>query len=209
MPEVSVSSLDVRQQRLAENAKRALEQGDFDYVIESSAEILKRTPGCCLVRRMQRSAQLEKFKTRNRVDRVIRSARAWVRFVLRIRRNPAADSLAHAEHVLACDPGNVSALRLLGESAQALGMLETALFAFKAFQEIRPGHRENQLSVGAALLALNRPAEALRIAEALLTSEPADFEAQWLQRKASVDQTITRGNWEAGSPFGDRLGNPQ
>ena len=209
MPEVTVSSLDVRQQRLAENAVRALEQGDFDYVIESAAEILKNAPGCCSVRRIQRTAQLEKFKTRNRMDRLVRSGRAWLRCIRRSRRATAVDSLAQAEHVLACDPRNVSALRLLGESAHALGMLETVLFAFKALQEIQPGHRGNQLSVGATLLELNRPAEALIIAEALLKSEPADFEAQSLQRKASVAQTITRGNWEAGSPFGEKLGQPE
>ena len=207
MPEVSVSSLDARQQRLVENAKRALDQGDFDYVIESAAEILKNSPGCCAVRRIQRTAQLEKFKTQNRMDRWLRSGRAWLRFALRSRRAAAADSLAQAEQVLACDPRNVSALRLLGESAQTLGMFETALFAFKALQEILPGHRGNQLSMGAALLELNRPAEALIIAEVLLKSDPTDFEAQLLQRKASVAQTITRGNWEAGSPFGERLGN--
>lgn len=208
MPEVSVSSLDARQQRLVENAKRALDQGDFDYVIESATEILKKTPGCLLVRRMQRKAQLAKFKTRNRMDRLLRSGRAWSRYVFRIRPNGAAESLAQAEQMLGCDPGNVSALRLLGQSTQALGMLETALFAFQSIQEIRRGDRENQLSVGAVLLELRRPAEALSVAEALLKSDPVDFEAQSLQRKASVAQTITRGNWEAGSPFGERLGNP-
>lgn len=208
MSEVSVSSLDARQQRLVENAKRALDQGDFEYVIESATEILKKAPGCLIVRRVQRKAQLEKFKARNRMARLLRSGHAWARYVFRIRRNTAAASLAHAEHMLACDPGNVSALRLLGRSAQALGLLETALFAFHSIQELRRGDRENQLSVGAVLLELKRSAEARGIAEALLKIDPTDFKAQLLQRTASVAQTITSGNWEAGSPFGERLGNP-
>ena len=208
MPEVSVSSLDVRQQRLAENAQRALEQGDFEYVIEATAEILKRTPGCLVVRRMQRKAQLEQFKTRSRIARLLRSGRAWSRFVFRIRPITAAKSMGQAEQVLACAPESVSGLRLLGGSAQELGMLETALFAFKAIQDIRPGDRENQLSVGALFLNLNRPAEALSIAEALLEKDSMDVQAQSLQRAASVAQTITRGNWKAGASFGEMLGNP-
>jgi uncharacterized protein HemY len=59
MPEIPVSALDPKQQRQVENARIALERGDLDYVLEVCAQILKKSPGCLPVRRLQRAAQLQ------------------------------------------------------------------------------------------------------------------------------------------------------
>ena len=62
MPEVPVSSLDPRHQRLVENARVALERGNHDYVLEVTSQVLKMQPGCLPVRRLQRVAQLRQSR---------------------------------------------------------------------------------------------------------------------------------------------------
>src|SRR5436305_13964586 len=64
MPEVPVSALDPRHQKLVENARVALERGNLDYVLEVTAQVLKTAPGCLPVRRLQRVAQLRQAKAK-------------------------------------------------------------------------------------------------------------------------------------------------
>src|SRR5262245_13653835 len=58
MPEVAVASLDPRHQKLIENSRVALDRGNLDYVLEVTALVLGKQPGCLPVRRLQRVAQL-------------------------------------------------------------------------------------------------------------------------------------------------------
>ena len=47
-----------------ENARIALERGQLDYALDATGEILLAAPACVAVRRLQREAQLKRFKTR-------------------------------------------------------------------------------------------------------------------------------------------------
>jgi hypothetical protein len=64
MSDLSLATLDSRQQKLADNASRAFEQGNYDYVITACAQILQTVPSCLPVRRLQRAAQLKNSSAR-------------------------------------------------------------------------------------------------------------------------------------------------
>ena len=66
MPEVAVTSLDPRQQKLIDNARIALDRGQLDYTLDACAQVLKSAPGCLPVRRLQRAAQLRDFRSKNK-----------------------------------------------------------------------------------------------------------------------------------------------
>ena len=68
MPEISVSSLDPRVQKQLENAQTALHRGNFDYVIEVTTQVLKASPACLPVRRLQRAAQMKLFQSKNKLS---------------------------------------------------------------------------------------------------------------------------------------------
>jgi tetratricopeptide (TPR) repeat protein len=116
-----------------------------------------------------------------------------------------AKVLETAEGMLAKDPTSVPALKLLAEAAGGLGLLETVAFALDAVREIEPDNRANLLAVGEAWIAAGKPAEALKAADAILKTKPADADAQNLMRKASIAQTVTKGNWDAQGSFRDKL----
>ena len=45
----------------------------------------------------------------------------------------------------------------------------------------------------------------MRMADAILRKNPVDADALALMRKATVAQTITKGNWETPAPFREKL----
>lgn len=197
------ATLDGRQQRLLENARLALERGEPDYAIAACGEILAAAPGCVAARRMQRAAQLRRAGGENGLGRVLRGTTGpWARLTMP-RTSPAA-RLSWAEQRLAADPRDVAALRVLGEAARALEMPETAEFAFEEIRVLRPADRENLLALGAVRMALGRPAEALELADEVLSRAPGDPEGLDLMRRAAIAQTITQGGWETPGSFREK-----
>ncbi len=205
MAEVSISSLDARLQKLVANARVALERGNLDYVIEAGEQVLKAEPGCLAVRKLLRAAQLKLFHGKNRLMAKALGGLSSAPFLFSASRKDPRRQLEQAEKQLAANPLSVAALRQLAEAALALDLPETAAFACEAVREIDADDRENLLQLGEAYLAAKRPADALRAADAILRTRPVDGDAQNLMRRASVAQTLTRGNWESGGGFRDKL----
>ena len=202
--EVTVASLDVRQQKLVENAHLALERGQLDYALDACAQILPAAPGCLPVRRLQRSAQLRRFRTQNfRLGREL-GVGVTAFFSRADKINPGA-VLTRAEQWLARAPTSVPALRLLADAAARLDLPETAAFALAAIRELQPGNQANLLALGEAWLVAGQPAEAISVADYMLAARPADASALNLLRKASVAQTVAQGHWESSATFRDKL----
>jgi len=205
MPEIAVTSLDPRHQKLIDNARIALERGQLDYTLDACAQVLKTAPGCLPVRRLQRVAQLRDFKSKNKFMSKAMGGFSTAPFMFGGGKKEPAKVLETAEGMLAKDPTSVPALKLLAEAAGGLGLLETVAFALDAVREIEPDNRANLLAVGEAWIAAGKPAEALKAADAILKTKPADADAQNLMRKASIAQTVTKGNWDAQGSFRDKL----
>jgi tetratricopeptide (TPR) repeat protein len=206
MAEVPVASLDPRHQKLIENARVALERGNLDYVLEVTAQVLKTAPGCLPVRRLQRVAQLRQArgKTGGFMSKVS-SGITTAPFLFGGARKDPAKVLETAEMLLAKDPANVAALRMLADAAGGLNFPETVAFALDAIRELEPTNRANLLALAEAWLAAGKPAEALKIADEILRLKPTDAEAQNLMRKASVAQTVTKSNWDQQTSYRDKL----
>jgi tetratricopeptide (TPR) repeat protein len=205
MPEVPVASLDPRHQKLIENARIALERGNLDYAIEVTGQVLKAAPGCLAVRRLQRVAQLRQARGKGSFMAKALSGFSTAPFMRGGGNKEPAKLLETAEGFLAKNPTSVPALRMLAEAAGGLGLPETVAFALDAIREIDPANRANLLALGEAWLAAGKPAEALRIADEMLRIKPTDGDAQNLMRKASIAQTVTKGNWESKDSFRDKL----
>ena len=205
MPEIAVTSLDPRQQKLVDNARVALERGQLDYTLDACAQILKTAPGCLPVRRLQRMAQLKDFRSKNKFMAKTLGGFSTAPFMFGGGKKEPAKQLEAAEGLLAKDPTSVGALRLLAEAAGGLALAETAAFALDAIRELEPGNRTNLLALGEAWIVAGKAAEAVKTADLLLRQKPADAEAQALLRKASIAQTVTKGNWEAQGDFRTKL----
>jgi tetratricopeptide (TPR) repeat protein len=111
-----------------------------------------------------------------------------------------------AEKMHIADPTNAGALKSLAENATALGMLETAAFAWEAIRELQPKDHDTLVHLAEAYIAAKMHREAVRVADDLLKLRPQDGDALALMRKASVAQTMDKGKWESSnSSFRSKL----
>ena len=157
------------------------------------------------MRRLQRVAQLKQVKGKGGFLSKTLSGISSAPFMFGGGKKDPAKQLETAEGLLAKDPHNVAALRMMAEAAGGLGFLETVAFALDAVRELEPGNRANLIALGEAWLAAGKPAEALKVADEILVTKPMDADAQTLMRKASIAQTMTKGNWEGQGSFRDKL----
>lgn len=205
MTEVTVLSLDPRVQKQIENSQIALQRGNLEYVLDVTEQILKNAPSCLAVRRLQRVAQLRQHGAKSNLFAKAFGSVTNAGFFFGGGTKSPEKMLENAEKMLAADPTSVPALKLLAEAAQALGWIETVLFAWESIHELNPNDSEALLQFGEACLAAKRPQEALRAADALLKIKPLDGDALSLMRKAAIAQTTEKGNWEQKGSFRDKL----
>ena len=199
MADVSLHELAPPWQTLANQARTAWEQGDLDYALDVSAQLLQEVPGCWTVRKLQRGVQRQKggggAGWGGRIQR-------WLRRI-----KPTADrsAIASGDAVLAVDPFNRSALRQLAAIARTNEWIETELFAWESLCEVGPTDRDSGVRLTNRYLAVGRIAEATVAAERLANALPRDQEVRALGQKVIVAQTMKTGNWEADGTFRDKL----
>jgi len=207
MPDLPLDALDIRQQKLVENAGRAFEQGNLDYVLTACAQVLLDAPGCLPVRKLLRAAQVRQFSGRGGwMSKALKGLTALPFSFGSGRRDPAV-MLVQADSILSKDPYSITGLHLLAEVAVINAWPETAAFALEAIRELDPTDRGNLLALGEAWLRAKNPAAALQVADELLRLNPVDGDALTLMRKASIDKTISQGHWEADGSYREKLSN--
>jgi tetratricopeptide (TPR) repeat protein len=206
MPEVSVTSLDPRVQKQIENAQTALQRGNFDYVIDVTAQVLKTAPGCLPVRKLQRTAQMKVHQAKS--GKMFTKAFGSVTqagFLFGSGSKDPNKALENAEKLLANDPTNVAGLRLLADAAKGLDLPNTVAWVWECVHELQPNDRDALLSMGEAYYAVKNAKDALRAADLILKMRPQDGEAMTLMRKASILQTEDKGKWDDKGSFRDKL----
>ncbi|HRI81480.1 MAG TPA: hypothetical protein PLF88_03525 [Opitutaceae bacterium] len=205
MPDVPLAALDLRQQKLVENARKALEQGNADYVIAVCEPLLAEAPGCLPVRGLLRAAQLVRHRAKNPLVAKVGGVLSRAPFFLGGKSTGPEALRAQADKLLASDPTSVTALKLLAGAAAKLDWPETVVFARTAVRELAPADEANLIALGEALLNVGRPAEALAIADGILRRNAVDGPAQNLMRQAAIAQTVNRGNWDGAGDFREKL----
>jgi tetratricopeptide (TPR) repeat protein len=205
MSDLSLATLDSRQQKLADNASRAFEQGNYDYVITACAQILQTVPSCLPVRRLQRAAQLKNSSARGGWMNKTLSGLTALPFAISMARKTPEEVLQQADKILNKDPNSITGLQLLAQAAHTFEWPETAAFAHEAICDLDPTNRENLLSLGEAWLRAGKNDAALRVADEVLRLNPVDGEGQTLMRRASIARTTEQGCWEGAGNYREKL----
>lgn len=204
MQEVSLTTLDIRLQKQIENAQVALQRGNFDYVVEVTGQVLKHAPGCLPVRRLQRAALIKQHEGKNKIMAKAMGSITMAGFIFASKKDPAK-AMESAEKMLLSDPHNIAALKSFAESANALGLVETAAFAWECIRDLQPRDHDTLVHLAEAYIGAKMHKEAVRVADDLLKLRPQDGDALALMRKASVAQTMDKGNWESATSFRSKL----
>jgi tetratricopeptide (TPR) repeat protein len=213
MPETAPQTLDPKFMKMVENARYAMERDNPAYAIELCMAVLGQRPGALQVRKLLRAAQLKQFKGKNRFVAktlgAVVGAAAVAAGSAALKKDPVK-AMEQAEKALSIDPSNIAANKLLAQAATTLGFHDTAAFAWESVRDAAPDNRENLLQLGRSLVAADRHADAVAIAEKLLRKNPMDGDAQELMKHASVAQSIDKGNWDSATgSYRDKLRDEQ
>ena len=203
MPEVAVSSLELRLQKLAESARAAFDRGKTEQTAELCAKILEEQPACLTVRKLERAALLKLTVAyrggQSKMVRAVSTAPFILAGSLRLKDEPRL-AFANAEMLLRRDPTNVAALGLMGQAALALGWPETAVFAFEAASDFEPDRLDLWVALSGAYLTSGRAKDAAHAAEEALRLHPANADALTLQRSAAVALALAEGGAPGAKP---------
>lgn len=210
--EIELKDLDPRLRKQVENAQKSIGR-NAGYAIDICTNILQRQPGCLDVRKILRTAQKRssggKTSGFGRLLGSVTSAPFAFKASTQLKKDPKA-AMETAEKMLNSDPSNTSAHRMLGQAAEALGLWETAAYAYASVKELDPKNLDNKIALGSALIEAGRAQEAVQVAGDILAEQPGSEAAQDLIKRASVAESMKRGKWDDDkSDFRDKLANEE
>lgn len=205
MSETGVATLQPHLQRQVESAQAAQARGEWRRAAEGYLAVLQEAPECLAVRLRERVARLAATRSRRGAWRAVAGAcgAGWAGW-RHLARDPRR-AAKRATKLLAGEPRNAAALRLLGAAADALGWRETAVFAYAARRELVPENAKNLLALGRALLAGGRAQAAVEVAGEALRLHPQDARAAELLRAAAVAGAVQAGGWGQAGDFRGKL----
>lgn len=206
MEEVALDRLDPRLQKQVQNANKAISKNPV-YAIDILANIIQRHPGCLEVRRNLRQAQQRAAQGKSAGLSGLMSKMGGFGMSLRapkVEKDPQK-ALEAAEEMLRANPANIAGHQLLGKAATALELHETAAFAYEEIYRIEPGNGDNIKHLMEAYIVIGKNEDAIRIGEAAYRANPNDDAIESLVKKASVQQTVSKGRWEEEESFRDKL----
>ncbi len=209
MPEVCLNALDSRYRNHIDKAEKALDKGNPGYAIDVYSALLKKHPECLEVRKVLRRAQHKNPANNQRISTKIKSKlisviyrfRGW--FLL----NYPKKKIILAERILSSNPNDTFAHQYLARSALALGLNETAIFAYESVRSLKPENKRILLNLAKTYFLAKRNREAIQICDSILSKNPSGSEAQLLIKQASVALSIEQGQWEEDSNFHSKLHN--
>lgn len=207
MVEEKLKDLDPRLVKQVDNAQKTLERNP-SYAIDICMGILQRHPGCLEVRQILRKAQQKvsggKTSGLGRLIKSVTAAPFSVKATSLLKKDPQ-QAMEAAEKMITSQYDNVSAHKMVGQAAEALGLMETAVFAYQCAYDIEPSNVETALTLGDLLIKVGRNKDAVRIGDILMQDNPGNEGAQDLIRRASVAESMARGRWEEEGGFREKL----
>ena len=201
MQETALQDLDPRLQQQIENARKAVSKNPV-YAIDILMNILERHNGCLEARKILRQAQKRSNKGNSGG-----LSKLFSKFSIGGSK-PAKDpvmAMQNAESQLNANPDNVSAHKQLAINAEAVDLLGTAAFAYEEIYRIESSNLANIKSLMEVYIQLEKNEDAIRVGEIAYRTYPSDDEIQLLVKKASVAQTVEKGNWDKDDDFRQKL----
>lgn len=199
MKELAIQELDDRLQKQLLQAREALQKGGYDYAMQVCGELLKKLPEAWEVRELLWQANQNYHASQAEGKNWFQERSGGLQFKMTTRsllkKNPLG-LISRCDDELKKKQSFAEIFYRLREAGEALGWIETKIFACKAVIDIEPDKIGPRLDLATALLEAERPQQAIEHLEWVLAKEPSNGNAQTLLNNASVAETLQRGNWE-------------
>lgn len=178
----------------------ALQRQNFDYAIAILNQVLQTEPGFFDCRQALRVAQFKKsggqtgfFK---KVFSGASSSPQIAKAQMSLRKNPL-EAIHTVEQVLAGDPNNAAAHKILAEAALAAQMPRTACLSYEILLKNAPRDYEISMAYGLALAAAGQTDKAETLYTDLQRAYPNKNEVTAALKDLSARQSMRQGGYDA------------
>lgn len=181
-----------------DRANQVIATGDYDYGIQLLITCCKLDPASMLYRQTLRRTQKAKFNNNMRGSRLamVTTARTRARMKSAKRGREYLAVLEHGEEVLSRNPWDLGAQMDMAEAADALGLLDIAIFMLDQARQKYP--KDPTLNRALARLFEKRGnfSHAITLWQLVKEAVPSDLEAAHKAKDLAASETIQRGQYE-------------
>ena len=203
MKKVTLTELDPRLQKQVSAADQQMKTNP-QYAVEVLSGILARNPGCIEVRRSLRKAQKAMLGTKKGMFDGLTGALSSGKIAKAVEADPLA-ALAAAEEALAKKPIDANANKTIALAALKLDFPELAAFAYEELATNDPTEIQHFVDLANVWISAGENDQALNAADKGLKLFPGNGDLQEAVRRASVNKTMKKGNWEDKGDFQSKL----
>ena len=201
MKKKTLKTIDNATRDLYDRAHDALQRKNYDYAIDLFQSCLKKEPAFQEGRRELRQAALLKHGGKLGAIKAAgvamkNSVNLSVKIPGLIRKGHHTVAMEQIEEVLAQDPTNVSALKLMAEAAEEAGMPDTSVDAMELASRTNPDDVELNLYLCELYLSRRRGSDAVELANKLMRKFPDNGDVRKMVNGAQAGMAMDNSNWE-------------
>jgi tetratricopeptide (TPR) repeat protein len=182
-----------------ERANQVIATENYDYGIQLLMTCCKLDPANLIYRQALRKTEKKKFNNNLRGSRLafVTTSAAKTKLKAAKASRDYLRVLEHGEEVLARNPWDVGTQMDMAEAADALGLLDVAVWTLEHTRQKNP----KDVTVNRALARLYEKrgnfSQAIGLWELVRKEDPQDIEAQHKSKDLAASDTIARGGYEA------------
>jgi Flp pilus assembly protein TadD len=184
-----------------ERAQQVVNSGNLDYAIHLLLNCCKIDPSNLIYRRFLR--QLEKNKYQNNLRgswlSLLTTSPAKARIKAAKRTRDYLKVLENGEEVLKRNPWDTGAQMDMAEAADALGLLDLAIWTLDQARQKNPKDVKVNRSLARLCEKRGNFTDAIALWELVRTVDPTDVEARHKSKDLAASDTIVRGQYEQGA----------
>ncbi len=201
MAEKGLNELPRELRMLYTKGSEALQRDNFDYAIDLFNQVLTRDPAMYEVRKALRTAQFKRAGAGRGLLKKVWSSASNSPLIARgqvaLQQTHYGEALHVAEQVLAGDPTNSAAHRLIVKAAHALEMPQTAVLSLEVLFRNNPKDRDTAIEFANGLAAIGDPRRGERVLADLTRLYPADNDLAQALKNLSAQKTLDEGGYDA------------
>ena len=172
-------------------ALSAVEMNNLDYSVSLLQNILKQEPGFLPGRKAMRAAAIQAQRGVTKKAMM----KPWGKLKGKVKKDPVG-ALADIEEELAKDPTSIDGNKLLSNSAESAGMIETAAFALETVRENHPTETKALHLLATLYLTHGDSEKAAGVYQDIVERDPTDGAAAKAARDASARHSMKKSKFD-------------
>ncbi len=200
IPAITADSRQIAAERF-DRANQVAASGNFDYAIQLLLTCCKLDPGNFLFRQTLRRTQKAKYKNNLRGSRLafLTTMRFRARLKTAKRMRDYLRVLEHGEQILSRNPWDIGAQMDMAEAADALGLLDHAIFFLDQARQKSPKDATLNRALARLFEKRGNYTHAIGLWQLVKEVVPSDVEAAHKAKDLAASATIARGGYLDGS----------